>query len=45
MGTSGVDGAFRVERWGFIAPADCTVAVNDGWATPTRVTLAGCAVR
>jgi hypothetical protein len=44
MGTSGVDGTFRVEQWGFVAPADCTVDVNDGWATPTEVRLTGCTV-
>jgi hypothetical protein len=44
MGTSGADGMFRVEQWGFVAPADCTVDVNDGWATPTEVRLTGCTV-
>lgn len=42
MGTSGGDGRFVVERWGFVAPADCTVEVNDGSATPASIRLAGC---
>jgi hypothetical protein len=44
MGTSGGDGQFRVERFGFVAPGDCTVEVNDGSARPARVRLAGCTV-
>ena len=44
MGVSAADGRFRVERWGFIAPDDCTVDVNDGWAGPAEATLAGCVV-
>ena len=44
MGTSGGEGTFRVEQWGFVAPADCTVDVNDGWATPTKARLTGCTV-
>jgi hypothetical protein len=43
MGTSGGDGRFWVNRSGFVAPADCTVDVNDGSAAPTTVRLAGCA--
>jgi hypothetical protein len=44
MGTSGGDGRFQVERWGFVAPGDCTVEVNDGSARPASVRLAGCTV-
>jgi len=44
MGTSGSDGTFRLEQWGFVAPADCTVADNDGWATATNARLTGCTV-
>jgi hypothetical protein len=42
MGTSAGDGRFRVERAGFVAPADCTVEVNDGSATPVNTRLSGC---
>jgi hypothetical protein len=44
VGTSGGDGRFWVNRAGFVAPADCTVEVNDGSAIPTTVRLAGCVV-
>ena len=44
MGTSGSGGSFRIERSGYIRPADCTVDVNDGSAIPTSVRLSGCAV-
>jgi hypothetical protein len=44
MGTSDSSGQFRVERSGFTPPADCTVDVNDGSATPTNVRLSGCTV-
>jgi hypothetical protein len=44
MGTSDGAGRFRIERAGFTAPADCTVAVNDGSATAATATLAGCTV-
>ena len=44
MGTSDGAGRFRVGRAGFPAPADCTVAVNDGSATAATATLAGCTV-
>ncbi len=44
MGISDSDGRFRVEQWGFVAPADCTVDVNDGWATPALARLSGCTV-
>jgi hypothetical protein len=44
MGASDGAGRFRVERAGFPAPANCTVAVNDGSATAATATLAGCTV-
>ena len=44
MGTSDGSGAFRIERDGFAAPADCTVDVNDGSATATAARLSGCTV-
>jgi hypothetical protein len=44
MGTSDAAGNFRIERDPFPRPSDCTVAVNDGSATPARATLSGCAV-
>lgn len=44
IGTSGGDGWFRIERWGFSAPADCTIDVSDGSATPASARIAGCAV-
>jgi hypothetical protein len=44
MGTSGGDGRFRVERAGYATPADCTVVVNDGSATPVTTRLSGCTV-
>src|SRR5919106_6073805 len=44
MGTSDGAGRFRADRAGFPAPADCTVAVNDGSATAATATLAGCTV-
>src|SRR5215208_6273435 len=44
MGTSDGSGRFRIERSGFAAPADCTVDVNDGSATPTTARLSGCTV-
>lgn len=37
-------GVFRVARSGYRAPADCTVDVNDGSATPTVARLTGCSV-
>ena len=42
MGTSDGSGAFRIERDGYTAPADCTVDVNDGSATATPARLSGC---
>ena len=44
MGTSDSSGAFKIERSGFTPPADCTVDVNDGSATPTNARLSGCTV-
>jgi hypothetical protein len=44
MGYSGSDGAFRLEQLGYVAPGDCTIDVNDGWAAPTVVRLSGCTV-
>jgi hypothetical protein len=38
MGTSDGSGRFRIERRGFVAPADCTVDVNEGSATATTAT-------
>lgn len=44
MGSSDGSGRFRIERSGFVAPADCTVDVNDGSAAATTARLSGCAV-
>ena len=44
MGTSDGSGRFKIERSGFTAPADCTVDVNDGSASPTVARLSGCTV-
>lgn len=44
MGRSDSGGRFRIERTGYTAPADCTVDVNDGSATPRVATLTGCTV-
>jgi hypothetical protein len=44
MGTSDAGGRFRIERSGFSAPADCTVDVNDGSATPASARLSGCTI-
>src|ERR671911_1475265 len=44
MGTSDAGGRFRIERSGFTAPADCTVDVNDGSATPASARLSGCTI-
>ncbi len=44
LGTSDGSGSFRIERSGYTPPADCTVDVNDGSATPANVRLAGCTV-
>lgn len=44
MGRSDSGGKFRVERSGYTPPADCTVDVNDGSATPRTATLSGCTV-
>ncbi|MDQ3863817.1 MAG: hypothetical protein M3317_10010 [Actinomycetota bacterium] len=44
MGTSDGAGKFRIDRSGFIAPADCTVDVNDGSDTAATARLSGCTV-
>lgn len=44
MATSSSDGSFRIERSGFMSPADCTVDVNDGSAAAVNVRLSGCTV-
>ena len=44
MGRSDSGGRFRIERSGYTAPADCTVDVDDGSATPRVATLSGCTV-
>lgn len=44
MGTSSGSGSFKIERSGYRPPADCTVDVSDGSATPTNVRLSGCTV-
>jgi hypothetical protein len=44
LGRSDGSGSFRIERDGFTSPADCTVDVNDGSASPTNVRLSGCTV-
>jgi hypothetical protein len=44
MGTSDGSGKFKINRTGFIAPADCTVDVNDGSATAATARLSGCTV-
>jgi hypothetical protein len=43
MGTSSSGGAFRIERSGFRAPADCTVDVDDGTGA-VNARLSGCTV-
>jgi trimeric autotransporter adhesin len=44
MGTSDGSGSFKIQRSGYASPADCTVDVNDGSATPTSARLSGCTV-
>ena len=44
MGRSDTGGKFKIDRNPFAAPADCTVDVNDGSATPRVATLSGCTV-
>jgi len=44
MGRSDSGGRFRIDRSGYTRPADCTVDVNDGSATPRVATLSGCTV-
>jgi hypothetical protein len=44
MGRSDGGGKVKISRSGYTAPADCTVDVNDGSATPRVATLSGCTV-
>ncbi len=44
MTTSSSSGSFRVNRFGYTSPADCTVDVNDGSTTALNVRLSGCTV-
>lgn len=44
MGRSDAGGRFRIDRTPYSRPADCTVDVNDGSATPRVATLSGCTV-
>jgi len=44
MTTSDGSGGFRIDRSGYVAPADCTVDVNDGSVVATGVRLSGCTV-
>lgn len=44
MTTSDGSGTFRISRSPYTPPADCTVDVHDGSATPTTVRLSGCTV-
>lgn len=44
MTTSSSSGDFKIDRSGFTSPADCTVDVNDGSASPMNVRLSGCTV-
>jgi hypothetical protein len=42
MGTSDANGNFKIQKDPYTPPTNCVVQVNDGSATPTSVTLAGC---
>lgn len=44
MGRSSSSGRIRITRNGYTRPADCTIDVNDGSATPRVATLSGCTV-
>ncbi len=44
FGQADGNGEFRIERSGYTPPADCTIDVNDGSATPTSARLSGCTV-
>ena len=44
MATSSSSGSFRISRSGYVAPADCTVDVNDGSPSAVTVSLSGCTV-
>ena len=42
MGSSDANGNFKIQQDPYTPPASCIVQVNDGSATATSVTLAGC---
>ena len=42
MGRSDTGGGFRIDRTPYTRPADCTVDIDDGSATPRVATLSGC---
>jgi hypothetical protein len=44
MGRSDSGGKVKISRSAYTAPADCTIDVNDGAATPKVATLSGCTV-
>ena len=44
LGRSDASGAFRIERDPYLAPADCTVDLDDGGPTVTAARLVGCTV-
>jgi Putative Ig domain len=44
LGRSSRSGSFRLSRSSYRPPADCTVDVNDGSATPAVARLTGCTV-
>ncbi len=44
LGRSDTGGRFRIDRTPYTRPADCTVDINDGSATPRVATLTGCTV-
>jgi hypothetical protein len=44
LGRSDSSGRFKLSKSSYTAPADCTVDVNDGSASPRVATLSGCTV-
>ena len=44
LGRSDASGVFRIERDPYLAPADCTVDLNDGGPTVTAARLVGCTI-
>ncbi|MEA2321029.1 MAG: hypothetical protein QOD81_879, partial [Solirubrobacteraceae bacterium] len=44
MGRSDSGGKIKINGSGYTSPADCTIDVNDGSATPRVATLSGCTV-